>query len=162
MLSVDNLNDHGLIIIPIGEVCYYVSQDVLNLTIFKTSPATTLTYLTNQALYIGSHMGDSQLIQISHSPLSLTHSPTLTIPTDVKTVSSQTLSHSKGKGKGKAVDDDVDMDKDPSSGCVVETMGSYISVRDTYKNIAPIMDAVLVDTDGSGQVSACSLSLSNR
>jgi DNA damage-binding protein 1 len=31
--------------------------------------------------------------------------------------------------------------------------GSYLSVLEAFKNIAPIVDAALVDTDGSDQVS---------
>lgn len=59
----------------------------------------------------------------------------------------------KGKGKEKAIDDNDDDDKgNPSKGSVIDTMGSFITVLDTFKNIAPIFDAVLVDTDGSGQV----------
>lgn len=38
-------------------------------------------------------------------------------------------------------------------GLVVLGKGSYLSVLETFKNIAPILDAALVDTDGSGQVS---------
>ena len=62
------------------------------------------------------------------------------------------------KGKGKADVDDHDMDVDSeggddySKGRVVEPSGSYLTVLEAYKNIAPIMDAVLVDVDGSGQV----------
>jgi DNA damage-binding protein 1 len=37
-------------------------------------------------------------------------------------------------------------------GVIVLGQGSYLSVVDSWKNIAPIMDAVLVDLDGSGQV----------
>lgn len=39
-----------------------------------------------------------------------------------------------------------------SKGRVVEAMGSFITVLDSYKNIAPIMDAILVDTDGTDEV----------
>lgn len=37
-------------------------------------------------------------------------------------------------------------------GIIVMSQGSYLSVLDSWKNIAPIMDAALVDLDGSGQV----------
>lgn len=37
-------------------------------------------------------------------------------------------------------------------GMVVLGQGNYLSVMDSWKNIAPIMDAALVDLDGSGQV----------
>jgi len=43
-----------------------------------------------------------------------------------------------------------------SKGRVVEAMGSFITVLDSYKNIAPIMDAILVDTDGTGEVNSFS------
>ena len=39
-----------------------------------------------------------------------------------------------------------------SKGRVVEAVGSFITVLDSYKNIAPIMDAILVDTDGTDDV----------
>lgn len=52
---------------------------------------------------------------------------------------------------------DVDDDQNASGGDymkgrVVEPQGSFIKVLDTYKNIAPIVDAISVDTDGIGQV----------
>jgi DNA damage-binding protein 1 len=56
-----------------------------------------------------------------------------------------------GKGKGRALDDDDSM-KDSTKSCVIESSGSFISVLHTFKNIAPIMDAALVDIDGSGEV----------
>ena len=64
---------------------------------------------------------------------------------------------STGKGKGRALDDDDDDDddlfsKDAAKGCVIQSSGSFINVLRTFKNIAPIMDAALVDIDGSGEV----------
>jgi hypothetical protein len=70
----------------------------------------------------------------------------------------------KGKGKGRAVEMEVDDDDDNPNGggarkekegrgVIVLGKGSYLSVFDTFRNVAPIMDAILVDTDGSGQVS---------
>ncbi|TFK40691.1 CPSF A subunit region-domain-containing protein [Crucibulum laeve] len=142
LLSLDNLKYIGLVLLPLGE----------------TSAPTTLTYLTNQTLYIGSHMGDSQLVQVSPSPLSYIDSPTLPIPLDINTVTPNALTMPGGtkKGKGKAIaNDDMDVDEDTTNdvsvGCVVNSTGSYINVVESYKNIAPIMDAVLADTDGSGQ-----------
>jgi DNA damage-binding protein 1 len=35
---------------------------------------------------------------------------------------------------------------------VIELSGSFVSVIHTFKNIAPIMDAALVDIDGTGEV----------
>lgn len=50
------------------------------------------------------------------------------------------------------MDDDNDEVGDPTKGTIIGSEGSFINVLDTFKNIAPIVDAVLVDTDGSGQV----------
>lgn len=37
-------------------------------------------------------------------------------------------------------------------GRVIQTKGTYLEVLQTHDNVAPIMDAVLADIDGSGQV----------
>ena len=39
-------------------------------------------------------------------------------------------------------------------GRIINTKGTYLEVTQRYNNIAPIMDAVLADIDGSGQVRA--------
>jgi len=67
-----------------------------------------------------------------------------------------TKSSTKGKGGAISQDDDmdvdVDVDVDRSEGRIVEPVGSFIKVLESFKNIAPIMDAILVDTDGNGKV----------
>jgi DNA damage-binding protein 1 len=68
----------------------------------------------------------------------------------------------KGKGKERALEMDVDVGdssgtKKEGRGLIVLEKGSYLSVLEVFKNIAPIVDAALVDTDGSGQVSIFSL-----
>ena len=134
----------------------------------QTSSPTTLTYLLNQNLYLGSHTGDSQLLQISSSPVSTQEVPSISIPPEIRTCSSGSLSAtSLRKGKEKALlDNDMDVD-DPiggsfSEGRVVEAMGSFITVLDSYKNIAPIVDAIMVDTDGTGEVTSFSFFFSFR
>lgn len=125
----------------------------------QTSSPTTLTYLSNQNLYLGSHAGDSQLLQISSSPVSTQEVPSISIPPEIRTCSSGSLSATsprKGKEKDLLQNNDMDID-DPiggnfSKGRVVEATGSFITVLDSYKNIAPIMDAILVDTDGTDDV----------
>ena len=37
-------------------------------------------------------------------------------------------------------------------GRVIASNGTYIEVLDTWQNVGPILDAVMADTDGSGQV----------
>jgi len=107
-------------------------------------------------VYLGSHTGDSQLLQISPTPVSPGLSD-LTVPLEVKTVAQvENLTYSAKKGKQKPSEEDMDVDEDSSDndchwGRVISPKGSYITVLETYKNIAPIMDAVLVDPEKSGQ-----------
>ncbi|KAJ7688236.1 mono-functional DNA-alkylating methyl methanesulfonate N-term-domain-containing protein [Mycena olivaceomarginata] len=137
MLSLHDVPNNGLVLIPLGE----------------TSPPTTLTYLANQVLYVGSHAGDSQLVQISSTSLSSSdESPTLPIPPEIKTVVAARLVPPSVKGKGR------EELSEPLRDCVLDVKGPYIRVIDTFKNVAPILDAVLVDTDNSGhrQIVTCS------
>lgn len=52
--------------------------------------------------------------------------------------------------KGKGTSDGGLRD---GQGLIILDKGNYLKVLDTWKNIGPILDAALVDTDGSGQVS---------
>jgi DNA damage-binding protein 1 len=111
----------------------------------QTSPATCLTYLTSQVIFVGSHLGDSQLIKIESTPVSAGGEPTLPIPHSVQTVPETYLS-SSSKGK-------VREDSDSTvNGTVVSLQGGHLTALESFKNIAPITDAVLVDPDGSLQV----------
>ena|ERR1700691_3585479 len=120
----------------------------------------TLTYLTSQILYLGSHQGDSQLIRINNSPVSGLEVPTLPVPSDISTITPSQLTSLATKGKGRAVDMDVDeggmrgagRKEKEGRGVIVLGKGSYLSVLETFKNLAPILDAVLVD-NGTAQVS---------
>ncbi|KAG6831652.1 hypothetical protein H0H87_004602 [Tephrocybe sp. NHM501043] len=132
LLSLMSVKETGLILIPLGEA----------------SPASSLTYLASQTIYLGSHYGDSQLLQLSPTAVSSLDTPTLPIPSDVKTISPARLGRpSASKGKARATSDE-----DNTKGAVVESKGSFINVIGTFKNIAPIVDAIVVDTDGSGEV----------
>ncbi|PPR07110.1 hypothetical protein CVT24_010946 [Panaeolus cyanescens] len=141
MLSVQRLNAFGLVLVPLGEI----------------SSPTTLTYLANQAVYVGSHLGDSQLIQISNTRKTSQVPECLVTPDELKTTTSENLAavSKKGKEKATAQEGDMDVDEGPPetspAGRIIEPSGSFVSVLDTYKNIAPIKDAILVDPDQSGQ-----------
>ena len=140
LLSTDNVKDIGLVLVPLG----------------VTSPASTLAYLSNQAVFLGSHLGDSQMITISTFPSDDEQVPP--IPVKVKTVDKTALSSlSKRKGKQRAsddmeVDEEVDEAVGGANGYVITPDGSYIKIVQSFKNIGPIIDATMVDTDGSGQV----------
>ncbi|KAI0720554.1 CPSF A subunit region-domain-containing protein [Cerioporus squamosus] len=130
MLAFDDVK-MCLTVIPLGE----------------TSPAACLSYLSSQVLYLGSHFGDSQLLRIHPSPIANAASDTLPIPKGITTISPAVLA-SSDKGKGRASGEDSPEDQ---SGRVVNAKGTFLEVLQTYDNIAPIMDAVLEDIDGSGQ-----------
>ncbi|KAJ7069995.1 mono-functional DNA-alkylating methyl methanesulfonate N-term-domain-containing protein [Mycena amicta] len=135
MLSLHDVPNHGLVLIPLGE----------------TSPPTSLTYLTNGVLFVGSHAGDSQLVQISDEPLPSSSKapavPTLPIPYDIETVPASRLAPPAPGEKADEV-----------RNCILEGEGSYLRVIKSFKNIAPILDAEIVDTDGTGhlQIVTCS------
>ncbi|KAJ3904528.1 CPSF A subunit region-domain-containing protein [Lentinula edodes] len=139
MLSLYRFKEFGMALIPLGE----------------TSPPTSLTYLSNQITFVGSHLGDSQLVRISQVALSTAkESLTLPIPESVGTRIS--VEEFNGLEEFNKLDDE--RGKGPSSGgkgikkgWIVATHGSFVEVIQTFKNIAPIRDAVLADLDGSGQ-----------
>lgn len=111
-------------------------------------------------MYLGSHFGDSQILRINPSAVSALESPTLPVPPDITTISPAQLTASvtsaKGKGKERAMEVDTDDEgrkQKEGRGVIVVGTGSYLSSVQTFKNIAPIMDAALVNMDKSGQVS---------
>lgn len=110
----------------------------------------TITYLTNGVIYIGSFLGDCQTVEISSSVTSSSKTPLL-IPQNVPSISTTELSKISSKGKGRMLDTDLPDQR----GYIVNSSGSYLQVLDTFKNIAPIRDAVLVDLPGTDQVLVC-------
>ncbi|KAI8986077.1 CPSF A subunit region-domain-containing protein [Trametes punicea] len=133
MLAFDD-DKVALTLVPLGE----------------TSSATSLTYLSSQVLYVGSHSGDSQLLRIHPAPIANAGSDTLPIPKGVSTVSPSALTSVSSKGKGRADESNLS-DVSARDGRVVSTKGTFIEVLQNHDNIAPIMDAVVTDIDGSGQ-----------
>jgi len=112
-------------------------------------------------------MGDSQLVQLRQVPDAFVDESTLLIPSDIRTIqpsSFETSASRKGKQRAASPTFDMNVDDDTSnpqeSGNIVATKGSYVTVIQQFKNIAPILDACLVDLDG-GQVSSLLL-LSGR
>lgn len=102
-------------------------------------------------VFVGSHLGDSQVVRIRSDayPQHLHPGPPILglkhiTPNDLLKAPSVT------KGKGKAVE--TGDGKGSSKGKIVASPGSYIEVLSSWTNISPILDAVLADTDGSGLV----------
>lgn len=134
LLSLATFDEHGLVLIPLGE----------------TSSPRTLTYIANQVVYLGSFKGDSQLLKIHNTPVS---SSSINISRDIPTISTSGLVTSS-KGKQKSTGDELPKEK----GRVIRTEGSYLELLSSFKSIAPILDAVLVDLYDGGhrQVVTCS------
>lgn len=152
MLAFDD-SKMCLNLIPLGEVRFFCSrddQDILAEAPAQASPPTCLSYLSSQVLYLGSHYGDSQLLRIHPAPIANATVDTLPIPQGVSSVPPSLLMGSdKGKGKATAADSENTLAR---GGRVVNTKGTFLEVLQNYNNIAPIMDAILADIDGSGQV----------
>ncbi|THH31175.1 hypothetical protein EUX98_g3000 [Antrodiella citrinella] len=114
------------------------------LPIGETSPSTSLAYLSNQVVFVGSHLGPSQLLRIHQEIVGTSSGDTLPIPSGVAAVLS--LSNPDGDD-----DDEGPIDNRKPKGIIIRNKGNHVEVLDTYRNIAPIMDAVLADTESSGQ-----------
>ncbi|EKM59045.1 uncharacterized protein PHACADRAFT_181065 [Phanerochaete carnosa HHB-10118-sp] len=136
-LSLLTINDDPeLIIIPLGEI----------------SSPTTLSYLSSQVLYVGSVLGNSQLLRISPSPVGDIDSDTLPIPGGIHTIKPAELSTLRAESP----DEDYDMrdafdTPEGRGGKIVNCKGRFIEELTQYANIAPIVDAVMADPDESGQ-----------
>lgn len=105
-----------------------------------------MSYLSNQILYVGSHMGSSQIVKIHATAQLAAYGETLPIPAGIQTISSKQLAQEE---------EDVDMedsDKRDGKGRIVRTRGNFVEILESFSNIAPIVDATLADIDGSGQV----------
>ncbi|KAL1748361.1 mono-functional DNA-alkylating methyl methanesulfonate N-term-domain-containing protein [Schizophyllum fasciatum] len=113
-----------------------------------TSPPKSITHLNGSKAYIGSHYGDSQIIDIgttivpSSAPLPIPNGWPTVKPEELEAElpsstmdPTQPLPDAKRAGKGK----------------IVQMRGSVLSVTESHTNIAPIVDAALVDVDDSGQ-----------
>ncbi|KAG2145900.1 CPSF A subunit region-domain-containing protein [Suillus clintonianus] len=72
-------------------------------------------------------------------PSSALDAPTLPVPSTISTISPNAL-NSVSMGR-----------KDDVPGYIVVGMGSYVTELESFNNLAPILDAVLIDTDGTGQ-----------
>jgi DNA damage-binding protein 1 len=91
-------------------------------------------------------MGDSQLLRIESTPTGALNSRTLPIPVDIHVFPALQVFSQTGK------EDDF-IYNSRRIGRIVDNHGNYVTVSQTFKNIGPIVDAVLVDPDGTGEVS---------
>lgn len=124
----------------------------------QISAPTTLSYLSSQMLYVGSHAGDSQLLRIHPTPQGGLSDDTLPIPCNISTTAPASLTEDPPSPSPQD-DEDVDMsaadDRNSAKrGKIVRSKDTFIEVVEHFANIAPITDAVMADTDESGQVSS--------
>lgn len=124
MLHVDVAEGFSLTLVALGEA----------------SSPTSLTYLDNQVVYLGSHYGDSQLLRISQTPVSSLDAPTLPIPSSVPSIRPSEIT-AAGKRRAAHI----------VEGVVVNGLGSHLAELERFTNLAPTVDAVLVDIDNTGQ-----------
>ncbi|KAF9053599.1 hypothetical protein BDZ89DRAFT_1056185 [Hymenopellis radicata] len=114
------------------------SDPILTLVVLgETSSAETLTYITNQVFYVGSSAGDSKLVKISTTIKD--DSVAVPLPDGFSAITEDMLSQ----------DQDLDPDAREDKGRVVTSAGSFLEVVQTFKNLSPIKDAVLVDLPNS-------------
>ncbi len=99
-----------------------------------------MTYITNQVFYVGSSGGDSKLVKISTTIKD--DSVAVPLPDGFSTITEDMLSQ----------DQDLDPDAREDKGRVVTSAGSFLEVVQTFKNLSPITDAVLVDLPNSRHV----------
>ena len=110
----------------------------------ETSCASAISYLDNGVVFVGSHLGDSQLIRLSSTPLPI-EDPT------------------QEGGDDDMVVEDIDEDKSPSSSASspenrVESATTFVDPIQEIQNLGPILDFAIVDVEkqGQGQVVTCS------
>ncbi|KAL0569702.1 hypothetical protein V5O48_012262 [Marasmius crinis-equi] len=136
ILCTIDVKKNGLMLIPLGE----------------TSSPKTISYLANQAVFIGSHFGSSQVVKIHLQSTSSDNDPTLEIPSTVKAVEKSLLEKDREPRIDEVDEEEEEEEHDGyKKGRVIYNRGTYLTVLQTFKNIAPILDAVLADTDNSGQ-----------
>ncbi|KAI0695725.1 CPSF A subunit region-domain-containing protein [Cytidiella melzeri] len=137
LLTITDLPE--LILLPVGEI----------------SAPTTMSYLSSQILFVGSHTGDSQIVQIHATPHSGLDRDTLSIPDNISTVPPTALGQDQ-RISPSLYDEDVGMEgvedqRKGKGGKVVALKGTYLEVLEQFHNLAPIHDAVMADTEESGQ-----------
>jgi DNA damage-binding protein 1 len=147
LVSLASYETNGLVLVPLGEVSGNLFCANAVFTIVQASPPTCLTYLTNQVMYLGSHFGDSQLLRVESMAVSFQEFPTLPISPDIQVIRESDM-FSSTKGKGREISD-----TNAKGGSLLALQGKHLTVLETFKNIAPIRDAITVDPDGSKQVS---------
>jgi DNA damage-binding protein 1 len=102
----------------------------------QTSIASSLSYLDNGVVYVGSAYGDSQLVRLHSTPIPIAGG-----------------GGGDGDGGGGGGGEIVPVD----SGAVTDAP-NYVEVLESFTSLGPIVDFVVVDLDrhGQGQVVTCS------
>lgn len=118
-----------------------------------TSCASTLSYLDNGAIFVGSSLGDSQLIRLSSTPIVSDEADNEmnTMEEDHESSSSTTATSSSSSSSSAA-------STSASTTLAHEPPSTYIEPIEEYQNIGPILDFTLVDAEKQGQAHIVSCS----
>ncbi|THG98601.1 hypothetical protein EW026_g3605 [Hermanssonia centrifuga] len=134
------------------------APDLMLIPLGETSTPTTLSYLSSQVLYVGSHTGDAQLIRIHATAQTNLDTDTLPISNGFQTILPTELARQvqrrEPQGEDYEMHDNAEQkekEREIRNGRIINGKGSYVEVLDSYRNLAPILDAVSADTDDSGQ-----------
>jgi hypothetical protein len=94
-------------------------------------------------------------VKLHATPQNRLDRETLPLPNNISAISPASLSHETSNllTHGEDIEMEGAADVRPGKGGkIIALKGTYIEVLDRFRNLAPILDAVLADTDESGQV----------
>ena len=114
-----------------------------------TSCASTISYLDNGAIFVGSSLGDSQLIRLSSTPI---------VSDDADNEMNNMEEDNESSNSTTATTSSSAASTSASTALTHEPPSTYIEPIEEYQNIGPILDFTLVDAEKQGQahIVACS------
>ena len=124
---------HLLVVVHDGARAHALKLEPLG----ETSVASTLSYLDDGVVYVGSAYGDSHLIRLHAQPVK----------------DEEPVNDPMDAGKGTSP-----MDADRGDAAPHGRRPSYVEILETYPNLGPIVDFAAVDLDGHGQGQAVTCS----
>ena len=113
----------------------------------ETSCASAISYLDNGIVFVGSHLGDSQLIQFSSTPVPIKGLSEIEAAANEDAM---LVEEADDEPSASGSSSNTPQPNDPAT--------SYIEPKQEFQNIGPIIDLSIVDLEkqGQGQVITCS------